>query len=104
MRLSVNVWTPELNILHDTEAAHGLDFKQYLVHHDPDDLMEESKNAWRCIGKFSPSSISQVMVTSFRCRSSANSVTFRTIMGHYMFATYSLKKGNPCVEFSLVIN
>ena len=54
MRLSVNVWTPELNILHETEAAHGLDFKQYLVHHDPDDLMEESKNAWRCIGKFSP--------------------------------------------------
>lgn len=49
MRLSVNVWTPELNILHETEAAHNIDFKQYLVHHDPDDLMEESKNAWRCI-------------------------------------------------------
>ena len=62
MRLSVNVWTPELNILHETEAAHNIDFKQYLVHHDPDDLMEESKNAWRCIGKLSHDSISQVMV------------------------------------------
>lgn len=64
MRLSVNVWTPELNILHETEAAHGLDFKQYLVHHDPDDLMEESKNAWRCIGKVRRGStfIFQVMV------------------------------------------
>ena len=62
MRLSVNVWTPELNILHETEAAQRIDFKQYLVHHDPDDLMEESKNAWRCIGKFSHGSIFQVMV------------------------------------------
>jgi len=57
MRLSVNVWTPELNIFHETEAAHNMDFKQYLVHHDPDDLMEESKNAWRCIGKLAQNSI-----------------------------------------------
>lgn len=62
MRLSVNVWTPELNILHETEATHNIDFKRYLVHHDPDDLMEESKNAWRCIGKLRHDSISQVMV------------------------------------------
>jgi len=62
MRLSVNVWTPELNILHETEAAHNIDFKQYLVHHDPDDLVEESKNAWRCIGKFGHNSISQELV------------------------------------------
>ncbi|XP_078379988.1 trafficking protein particle complex subunit 14-like isoform X2 [Oculina patagonica] len=49
MRLSVNVWTPELNVSGETEAFHSNDFKQYLVDHDPEDLIEESKNAWRCI-------------------------------------------------------
>lgn len=49
MRLSVNVWTPELNVFHETEKSTNIDFRQYLVDHDPDDLIEESKNAWRCI-------------------------------------------------------
>lgn len=51
MRLSVNVWTPELSTSHETEALQNIDFKHYLVDHDPEDLIEESKNAWRCIGK-----------------------------------------------------
>ena len=50
MRLSVNVWTPELNVSHETEDLDSTDFKRYLVDHDPEDLIEESKNAWRCIG------------------------------------------------------
>nr|XP_058966298.1 trafficking protein particle complex subunit 14-like [Pocillopora verrucosa] len=49
MRLSVNVWTPELHVFHETENRTDIDFRHYLVDHDPDDLIEESKNAWRCI-------------------------------------------------------
>ena len=51
MRLSVNVWTPELHVFHETDNWTDIDFRHYLVDHDPDDLIEESKNAWRCIGK-----------------------------------------------------
>ena len=51
MRLSVNVWTPELDAFQG-ESLHKNDYKRYLVDHDPDELIEESKNAWRCIGKF----------------------------------------------------
>lgn len=91
MRLSVNVWTPELNILHETEAAHGIDFKQYLVHHDPDDLMEESKNAWRCIGKFSHGNIFQVMV-ELLFAFAPQLTPFQMNVVHYMFVTYTLKK------------
>lgn len=50
MRLSVNVWTPELDAF-QAEALHRNDYKRYLVDHDPEELIEESKNAWRCIGK-----------------------------------------------------
>ena len=50
MRLSVNVWTPELDACH-VEPFQKDDFKRYLINHDPEDLIEESRNAWRCIGK-----------------------------------------------------
>lgn len=62
MRLSVNVWTPELNVSRETEAIHNIDFKQYLVDHDPEDLIEESKSAWRCIGKLCQKKIFQLMI------------------------------------------
>lgn len=50
MRLSVNVWTPELDAF-QAEPFQKRDFKRYLVNHDPEELIEESRNAWRCIGK-----------------------------------------------------
>jgi len=50
MRLSVNVWTPELDAFQAEPFQKG-DFKRYLVNHDPEELIEESRNAWRCIGK-----------------------------------------------------
>ncbi|CAH3020591.1 unnamed protein product [Porites evermanni] len=48
MRLSVNVWTPELDAFQAEPFQKG-DFKRYLVNHDPEELIEESRNAWRCI-------------------------------------------------------
>ena len=60
MRLSVNVWTPELDAFQG-ESLHKNDYKRYLVDHDPGELIEESKNAWRCVGKFKKSS------NSFEC-------------------------------------
>lgn len=50
MRLSVNVWTPELDAFQAEPFQKG-DLKRYLVNHDPEELIEESRNAWRCIGK-----------------------------------------------------
>ena len=50
MRLSVNVWTPELDAFQAQPFQKG-DFKRYLVNLDPEELIEESRNAWRCIGK-----------------------------------------------------
>lgn len=50
MRLSVNVWTPEFDAFQAEPFQKG-DFKRYLVNHDPEELIEESRNAWRCIGK-----------------------------------------------------
>jgi len=46
----VNVWTPELDAF-QAESLHKQDYKRYLVDHDPEELIEESRNAWRCIGK-----------------------------------------------------
>lgn len=49
MRLSVTVWTPELDAFQD-ESMHKEEFKRFVNEQDPEELLEGSYNAWRCIG------------------------------------------------------
>ena len=52
MRLSVNVWTPQLNAFHRSEACEEQDVLRYFVDHDPNELIEESRATFRCHGGF----------------------------------------------------
>lgn len=47
MRLSVTVWTPELDASQD-ESMHKEQFKRFVNEQDPEELLQGSYNAWRC--------------------------------------------------------
>lgn len=47
----MNVWILELYVFYEIENRIDIDFRYYLVDYDFDDLIEELKNVWRCIGK-----------------------------------------------------
>ena len=49
MRLSVTVWTPELDAFQD-ESMHKEEFKRFVNEQDPEELLRGSYNAWRCTG------------------------------------------------------
>lgn len=64
MRLSVNVWTPELDAFPE-ESLNKEELRRYLIDHDPEDLLEESDNAWRCIVN---ATLPVVTPPTLRCR------------------------------------
>ncbi|XP_068685822.1 trafficking protein particle complex subunit 14-like isoform X2 [Montipora foliosa] len=61
MRLSVNVWTPELDAFPE-ESLNKEELRRYLTDYDPE---EESDNAWRCIVN---ATLPVVTPPTLRCR------------------------------------